>query len=44
MTSKNSEDFSQLSKKFVTQSDIDERNRKRQEEWEKVRKSEDPLG
>ncbi|XP_053740839.1 PSME3-interacting protein isoform X2 [Synchiropus splendidus] len=31
-----------LSRKFVSQSELDERRKKRQEEWEKVRKPEDP--
>ncbi|KAM8861652.1 PSME3-interacting protein isoform 2-T2 [Synchiropus picturatus] len=32
-----------LSRKFVSQSELDERRKKRQEEWEKVRKPEDPT-
>ncbi|KAM4614474.1 PSME3-interacting protein [Discoglossus pictus] len=31
-----------INKKFVTESEIEERRKKRQEEWEKVRKPEDP--
>ena len=31
-------------KKFVTQDEIDEKKKKRQEEWEKVRKPDDPVG
>ncbi|KAM9808287.1 PSME3-interacting protein [Neosynchiropus ocellatus] len=31
-----------LSRKFVSQSELDEKRKKRQEEWEKVRKPEDP--
>lgn len=29
---------------FVTETEIDEIRQKRQEEWEKVRKEDDPLG
>ncbi|KAB5574868.1 hypothetical protein PHYPO_G00214080 [Pangasianodon hypophthalmus] len=31
-----------LSRKFVSESEIEERRKKRQEEWEKVRKPDDP--
>ncbi|CAG5958453.1 unnamed protein product [Menidia menidia] len=31
-----------LSRKFVSESELDEKRKKRQEEWEKVRKPEDP--
>uniref|UniRef100_A0A1A8IDT2 Family with sequence similarity 192, member A n=1 Tax=Nothobranchius kuhntae TaxID=321403 RepID=A0A1A8IDT2_NOTKU len=31
-----------LSRKFVSESELDERRKKRQEEWEKVRKPDDP--
>ena len=31
-------------KNFESQSEVDEKKRKRQEEWEKVRKPEDPEG
>jgi len=30
--------------KFESQNDIDEKRKRRQEEWEKVRKPEDPKG
>lgn len=33
-----------LSKKFVSEAELDERRKKRQEEWEKVRKPDDPEG
>lgn len=33
-----------LSRKFVSESEIEEKRKKRQEEWEKVRKPEDPEG
>ena len=33
-----------LSKKFVTQSELDDRRKKRQEEWDKKRGENDPLG
>lgn len=33
-----------LSKKFVSETELDERRKKRQEEWEKVRKPDDPEG
>lgn len=33
-----------LSRKFVSESEIEERKRRRQEEWEKVRKPDDPQG
>lgn len=33
-----------LSRKFVTEAELDERRKKRQEEWEKVRKPDDPEG
>uniref|UniRef100_A0A3B3C4Q0 Proteasome activator subunit 3 interacting protein 1 n=1 Tax=Oryzias melastigma TaxID=30732 RepID=A0A3B3C4Q0_ORYME len=31
-----------LSRKFVSETELDEKRKKRQEEWEKVRKPEDP--
>jgi len=31
-------------KKFESQNEVDEKKQKRQEEWEKVRKAEDPVG
>ena len=31
-------------KSFVTEAEADEIKKKRQEEWEKVRKPDDPLG
>lgn len=31
-------------KKFVSESEVEALRKKRQEEWEKVRKTEDPLG
>lgn len=33
-----------LSRKFVSEAELDERRKKRQEEWEKVRKPNDPEG
>lgn len=33
-----------LSRKFVTEAELDEQRKKRQEEWEKVRKPDDPEG
>lgn len=33
-----------LSRKFVSETELDERRKKRQEEWEKVRNPEDPEG
>lgn len=33
-----------LSRKFVSESELDEKRKKRQEEWEKVRKPDDPEG
>lgn len=33
-----------MSSGFVTESEITEARQKRQEEWERVRKPEDPLG
>lgn len=33
-----------LSRKFVSENELDEKRKKRQEEWEKVRKPEDPEG
>lgn len=33
-----------LSRKFVSETELDEKRKKRQEEWEKVRKPEDPEG
>jgi len=34
----------ELSRKFVSESELDENRKKRQEEWEKVRNPEDPEG
>ena len=31
-------------KKFVSEDELEEQKRKRQEEWEKVRKPDEPLG
>ena len=31
-------------KKFVTETELEEKRRKRQEEWEKVRQPNQPLG
>ncbi len=31
-------------KKFVSEDELEEKRKKRQEEWEKVRKPEDPVG
>ena len=31
-------------KKFETENEIEDKKRKRQEEWEKVRKPDEPLG
>ena len=31
-----------IKKKFVSEAELDERRKRRQEEWEKVRKPEDP--
>uniref|UniRef100_A0A452GXF5 FAM192A/Fyv6 N-terminal domain-containing protein n=1 Tax=Gopherus agassizii TaxID=38772 RepID=A0A452GXF5_9SAUR len=31
-----------INKRFVSESELDERRKRRQEEWEKVRKPEDP--
>ena len=36
--------MSSFSNKFVSQSEVDEKRRKRQEEWEQKRKPDDPLG
>lgn len=33
-----------LTRKFVTEAELDDKRKKRQEEWEKVRKPEDPEG
>lgn len=33
-----------IKKRFVTEAELDERRKRRQEEWEKVRKPEDPQG
>lgn len=33
-----------LSRKFVSEAELDEKRKKRQEEWEKVRKPDDPKG
>lgn len=33
-----------LSRKFVSEAELDERRKKRQEEWEKIRKPDDPEG
>lgn len=33
-----------LSRKFVSETELDEKRKKRQEEWEKVRKPDDPEG
>lgn len=33
-----------LTRKFVTEAELDDKRKKRQEEWEKVRKPEDPQG
>lgn len=33
-----------LSRKFVSEAELDEKRKKRQEEWEKVRKPDDPEG
>lgn len=33
-----------INKRFVSESELDERRKRRQEEWEKVRKPEDPEG
>lgn len=33
-----------LSRKFVSEAELDEMRKKRQEEWEKVRKPDDPEG
>lgn len=33
-----------IKKRFVTEAELDERRKRRQEEWEKVRKPEDPKG
>lgn len=33
-----------IKKRFVTEAELDERRKRRQEEWEKVRKPEDPEG
>lgn len=33
-----------INKRFVTEAELEERRKRRQEEWEKVRKPEDPEG
>lgn len=33
-----------MSSGFITESELAEAKKKRQEEWEKVRKADDPLG
>lgn len=33
-----------LSRKFVSEAELDKKRQQRQEEWEKVRKPEDPKG
>lgn len=33
-----------LTRKFVSESELEEKRKKRQEEWEKVRKPDDPEG
>uniref|UniRef100_A0A8D0ESS4 FAM192A/Fyv6 N-terminal domain-containing protein n=1 Tax=Strix occidentalis caurina TaxID=311401 RepID=A0A8D0ESS4_STROC len=33
-----------INKRFVSESELEERRKRRQEEWEKVRKPEDPEG
>lgn len=33
-----------LSRKFVSEAELDKRRQQRQEEWEKVRKPDDPEG
>lgn len=33
-----------LTRKFVSEAELDDRRKKRQEEWEKVRKPDDPEG
>ena len=33
-----------IKKRFVSEAELDERCKRRQEEWEKVRKPEDPEG
>lgn len=33
-----------IKKRFVSEAELDERRKRRQEEWEKVRKPEDPEG
>lgn len=33
-----------INKRFVSEAEIEERRKRRQEEWEKVRKPEDPEG
>lgn len=33
-----------MSSKFITEAEIQEKRRIRQEEWEKVRKPDEPLG
>lgn len=37
-------DRKKMSNKFVTESQIEEQKRQRQEEWNKTRKEDDPLG
>lgn len=33
-----------INKRFVSEAELEERRKRRQEEWEKVRKPEDPKG
>lgn len=33
-----------IKKRFVSEAELDERRKRRQEEWERVRKPEDPQG
>jgi len=33
-----------INKRFVSEAELEERRKRRQEEWEKVRKPEDPEG
>lgn len=39
-----SEDVAGLKNKFVSEDALEERRQKRQDEWEKVRKPDDPIG
>lgn len=36
--------MSAFSNKFVSQSEVDEKRKQRQEEWEEKRKPDDPVG